>query len=162
MQEEVSNSAVAGPTEYYVTLCCLLLCFWVTVLPYTFQFAIIPLIADCGTARMERISWTHWSQWWHPIPVPRSNSVSSLEWSILPQGRLHGYWLDFCTLAADWLLTENTWIQRLGILAQYSFIHIVYLKLGLTQSSHWNNAETSVKCLKIVMCQTPTPLCSAN
>ena len=52
---------------------------WVAVIPNRFHFVIIPLTVDCGIFRSEEISQLDVLHRWHPITVPRWNSLSSWE-----------------------------------------------------------------------------------
>ena len=61
------------------------LCGWVAVIPIHLHFVIIPLTVDCGIFRSEEISRLDLLHRWHPITVPRWNSLSSWEQPILSQ-----------------------------------------------------------------------------
>ena len=77
-----SYKASADPA---LILCGLPLRGWVAVVPNHFHFVIIPLTVDCGIFSREEISRLDSLHRWHPITVPRWNSLSSWERPILSQ-----------------------------------------------------------------------------
>lgn len=76
-------SALGDPSRWF--FCGLPLCGSVAVFPEYFYFVIEPLKVDCGKSLREEISRTKLLQRWHPITVPSSIPLSSLEWPILSQ-----------------------------------------------------------------------------
>ena len=87
-----------------VIFCGIPLCGWVAVVPNHFHFVIIPLTADCGIFRSEEISRLDLLHRWHPITVPRWNSLSSWERPILSQMFEETACLGACfyTPGSDW------------------------------------------------------------
>ena len=89
---------------------------WVDVIPNHFPFVIIPLTVDCGIFSSEEISRLDLLHWWHPITVPRWNSVSSWERPILSQMFVEAVCMPrflnlyTCGHGSDW----NTWIWLFG------------------------------------------------
>ena len=94
---------------------------WVAVIPNRFHFVIIPLTVDCGMFRSEDISRLDLLHWWHPITVPRWNSLSSWERPILSQMFAETVYMPRCLLlstcghGSDW----NTWFQLFGWVSEY-------------------------------------------
>ena len=84
---------------------------WAAVIPNRFHFVIIPLTVDCGIFRSEEISRLDLLHRWHPITVPRWNSLSSWERPILSQMFVETVCMPRCLLlytcghGSDW----NTW-----------------------------------------------------
>ncbi|CAI9623647.1 unnamed protein product, partial [Staurois parvus] len=60
--------ALTPPYNFVVT---------VAAVPSCFHFAIIPLTVDCEIFSIKDISWMDLLHRWHPITVPRLNSLSS-------------------------------------------------------------------------------------
>ena len=110
---------------------------WVAVVPNCFHFVIIPLTADCGIFRSKEISGLDLLHRWHPITVPRWNSLSSWEWLILSQmfeeticmPRLLLY---TCGHGSDW----NTWFQLFEWVSEYFWQYSVYSQQVLTVASY--------------------------
>ena len=85
----------------------------VAVVPKHFHFLIIQLTVDCGIFRNEEISWLDLLHRWHPITVPRWNSLSSWERPILSQMFVKTVCMPRCLIlytcghGSDW----NTWFR---------------------------------------------------
>ena len=97
------------------------LCGWIAVVPNCFHFVIISLTVDCGIFRSEEISRLDLLHRWHPITVPRWNSLSSWEWPILSQMFVETVCMPRCLLlytcghGSDW----NTWFELFGWVSEY-------------------------------------------
>ena len=94
---------------------------WVAVIPNRLYFVIIPLTVDCGIFGSKEISRLDLLHRWHPITVPRWNSLSSWERPILSQMFVETVCMPRCLLlytcghGSDW----NTWFQLFGWVSEY-------------------------------------------
>ena len=101
------------------------LCGWVAVIPNCFHFVIIPLTVDCGIFSSEEISRLDLLHSWHPITVPRWNSLSSWECEVIG------------TAGINYL---DGWVNTFGNI-MYIFIYI-YICRGIYFKSECAYFET--------------------
>ena len=115
---------------------------WIAVIPNRFHFVIIPLRVDCGIFRSEEISLLDLLHRWHPITVPRWNSLSSWERPILSQMFVETVCMPRCLLlytcghGSDW----NTWFQLFGWVSEYFWQYSVdWMTPGTNPHYGYNN-----------------------
>ena len=106
---------------------------WVTVIPNRFHFVIIPMTVDCGIFRSEEISRLDLLHRWHPITVPRWNSLRSWETHILSQMFVETVCMPRCLIlyigghGSDWTHDFNYldgWVNTFSLFSLLAPLHL--------------------------------------